>query len=252
MRPATKRRIRWAIGIGLMLIAVLIGMLTLVDLTAPVEEAKRCAPNIWQSQWPKYIGCTMAVHEGFAAGLIGAAGALFAAWLAFDAIQEQLADEREREQLNIVRTSEETLRKQSHAKAVATLCLKPSINVAAAALAAIDKALHARSAEERRCDELVELMANYAKSTLESPTIMEACRDLGVQDRLYYLAIIATMRGFVDVCLMPSPVVGRIKGLQTQQATLMSLHHHLRGFDANLANIFARDSGTNPANAPSI
>jgi hypothetical protein len=34
-----------------------------------------------KSQWPKYFGCAMAAHEGLAGGLIGAAGALFAAWL---------------------------------------------------------------------------------------------------------------------------------------------------------------------------
>ncbi len=36
----------------------------------------------------------MAAHESIAAGLIGAAGALFAGWLAFDAVQEQLRDAR--------------------------------------------------------------------------------------------------------------------------------------------------------------
>ena len=61
-----------------------------------MEDAKRWAPSIWQSQWPKYIGCAAAAHEGLAGGLVGAAGALFAAWLAFDAIQEQLGQERER------------------------------------------------------------------------------------------------------------------------------------------------------------
>ena len=61
-----------------------------------MEDAKRWAPSIWQSRWPKYIGCAAAAHEGLAGGLVGAAGALFAAWLAFDAIQEQLGQERER------------------------------------------------------------------------------------------------------------------------------------------------------------
>lgn len=45
----------------------------------------------------QWAGCAMAAHEGLAAGLIGAAGALFAAWLAFDAVQEQIAQERDRE-----------------------------------------------------------------------------------------------------------------------------------------------------------
>jgi len=68
--------------IGLGLIVTVMFILSFVDATAMIESSKRCAPSIWQLQWPKYTGCTMAVHEGLAAGLIGAAGAIWAAWLA--------------------------------------------------------------------------------------------------------------------------------------------------------------------------
>jgi hypothetical protein len=95
MRPVTRRRLCWALLVGVGLTVLTVVILAFVDATA-MEDAKRCAPSIWQSQWPKYIGCAAAAHEGLAGGLVGAAGALFAAWLAFDAIQEQFGQERER------------------------------------------------------------------------------------------------------------------------------------------------------------
>jgi hypothetical protein len=90
MRPVTRRRLCWALVVGLGLIALCVGILGFDDATAIAEHGKQCAPSIWQSQWPRYIGCAAAAHEGLAGGLVGAAGALFAAWLAFDAIQEQI------------------------------------------------------------------------------------------------------------------------------------------------------------------
>jgi hypothetical protein len=46
--------------------------------------------------FPKWFGCVMAAHENLAAGLVGAAGALVAAWIAWMAVQEQINSERER------------------------------------------------------------------------------------------------------------------------------------------------------------
>jgi hypothetical protein len=39
----------------------------------------------------------MSAHENLAGGLLGGAGVLWAAWLAFQAVQEQIGEERERE-----------------------------------------------------------------------------------------------------------------------------------------------------------
>ena len=94
MAKRPERRIASGIIIGLGLIALAVGILVFADATAIPDEAKRCAPSVWQSQWPRYLGCTMTAHEGLAGGLIAAAGALFAAWLAFDAIQEQILGKR--------------------------------------------------------------------------------------------------------------------------------------------------------------
>src|SRR5439155_26582682 len=46
-------------------------------------------------QFPKWIGCVLAAREGLAGGLIGAGGALFAGWLAWSAVREQIRSEHE-------------------------------------------------------------------------------------------------------------------------------------------------------------
>jgi hypothetical protein len=46
--------------------------------------------------FPKWFGCVLSTHETLAAGLIGAAGALLAAWIAWTAVQQQISEERER------------------------------------------------------------------------------------------------------------------------------------------------------------
>ena len=232
----------WGTAIFAVLVTFVIGMLMFADAYGATEGTKRCAPGIWELQWPKYIGCMMAAHEGLAGALIGAGGALFAAWLAFDAVQEQLADERERE-----------LKNQREAKAAAPTALNALTQAAAAALAAINKALDAAPEEQAIRDGLVDLMATHVQSTLNSFIVKEGMRELGLQDRLYYMAIISrTLSSFVDVAMRPSPALDRIAALQSKRNTLLSLHRHLTAFDTGLAGLFADNSGTRPIEAPKI
>jgi hypothetical protein len=56
----------------------------------PSEPATRCFVNFGFSQFPKWLGCAMAVHETLAGSLIAAAGALFGAWLAFSRLKDQI------------------------------------------------------------------------------------------------------------------------------------------------------------------
>jgi hypothetical protein len=47
-------------------------------------------------QFPKWFGCVLDEHDGLAAGLVGASGALFAAWIAWTAVQRQINADHER------------------------------------------------------------------------------------------------------------------------------------------------------------
>ena len=89
-----RHRISTAIIVGLAVIAVVILLLTFAD-SFSVSEA-HCSSGFLKSKWPLYVGCIIAAHEGLAGGLIGAAGALFAGWLAWSGVQVQIAAEERR------------------------------------------------------------------------------------------------------------------------------------------------------------
>jgi hypothetical protein len=122
MRPAVKRRVIRACVIGLGLILLASGILIFAEATAIPDEAKRCAPSIWQSQWPRYLGCAMTTHE-LAGGLIGAAGALFAALLAIAAFPERTSRNPDQQKLE-----------QAEAKISAVVHVTPWVHAAAECL----------------------------------------------------------------------------------------------------------------------
>ena len=257
MRPVTRRRLCWALLVGVGLTVLTVVILAFVDATA-MEDVKRCAPSIWQSQWPKYIGCAAAAHEGLAGGLVGAAGALFAAWLAFDAIQQQLGEERqrvheERQRQDRLQAEELERRERAHAEAkeAAVVCIAPTIHAAAMALMSVERARQVTvEAAAAPTDRLVALGVTHVQSELSSFTVQESLRDLALDDRLLYLSIIGTLSVLVNISINPSPFLDRTQRLEGQRRALMNVHTYLRAFDAELAEVYARDSGTRPGPAP--
>ena len=233
-RSGLERRIVWAFTVGLGLILLASGILVFAEATAIPDEAKRCAPSIWQSQWPRYLGCAMTAHEGLAGGLIGAAGALFAAWLAFDAIQQQILKEAERRKVE-----------QAEAKISAVVCITPLIRAAAESLFSVKQAIEGSSED----DELVALATSHVNAEMSRFVVPESLRGLGLDDRLVYLTIVGTLNVFVNISERPSPVQTRLQRLATQRDALMKLHTYLQSFDPGLARVFARDSQTSPADA---
>jgi hypothetical protein len=69
---------------------VVIGLLAFAETYGHVNGDGRCFDTICGAQFPKWVGCVIAAHEGLAAGLIGFAGAIIAAWLAYSGVQDQL------------------------------------------------------------------------------------------------------------------------------------------------------------------
>jgi hypothetical protein len=245
IRPAIRRRICWGTGIGIFLLAVVIVLLTFADAYAPTEAGKICAPDFGQSKWPSYLGCAMAVHEGLAAGLLGGAGAIWAAWLAFQAIQEQIEEEREVRRNEQIEKGELLKRQQAEAKEAAVLCITPTVHAAALTLKVIDDALKS-SIADNEADRLVVLGAEHVKSEFASFTVREALNGLGLNDRLIYLTMIGTLSAFVNISTNPSPVLNRRDRLNAQRHALMNMHRYLKGFNAQLAAVYARDSETTP------
>lgn len=75
-------------------VIVVFGLSLFIFLALALAQAGSGSSCHWA--FPKWFGCVVAAHENLAAGLIGAAGALIAAWIAWTAVQEQINSERER------------------------------------------------------------------------------------------------------------------------------------------------------------
>jgi hypothetical protein len=73
---------RWISGLVILcaMVAIAVAILVLVTISDP-DHASKCVTE-FSVRW---LGCAMAVHETLAAGLLAAIGALFGAWLAFNA-----------------------------------------------------------------------------------------------------------------------------------------------------------------------
>jgi hypothetical protein len=85
-------RRRWIVGFLFCatLLAAVIGILAFATVWTPSELGQRCLDDVAHSQFPKWLGCAIAIHEGLASGLIATAGLIFAAWLAFMGLQDQI------------------------------------------------------------------------------------------------------------------------------------------------------------------
>jgi hypothetical protein len=237
-RPNIRRRVSTAISLGLVLIGIVVLLLAFVDSYSINEVFGHCSPSLSKSKWPLYLGCVMAAHEGLAGGLIGAAGALFAAWLAYEAIQEQLSIEDTRR-----------LQRQDDAKAVATMSIAPPIQAAAAALAEIEAARKVEGEATIAADKRVETATGYLATALidGAPEIQQIAGDLSLDDRLIFQSIIGTLKTFVSISNRPSPALNRTQRLQNQRRALMNIHTYLMAFgDPDLAAVYERDSGTTP------
>jgi hypothetical protein len=233
-RSGRERRIVWALTVGLGLILLASGILVFAEATAIPDEAKWGAPSIWQSQWPRYLGCAMTTHDGLAGGLIAAGGALFAVWLAIDAIQQQIPREAERQKVE-----------QAEAKISAVACITPLVRAAAECLFSVNKAINGSP----EVDKLVALATSHVHAEMSRFVVPESLRSLRLDDRLVYLTMIGALNVFVSISERPSPIQTRTRRLENQHDALMKLHTYLQAFDPDLAHVFARDSETSPLDA---
>lgn len=74
-----------------------VGMILLIIVTILAIANVRPVQNQCAWQFPKILSCLLSARETLAAGLIGAGGAIFAAWLAWSAVREQIAADKRRE-----------------------------------------------------------------------------------------------------------------------------------------------------------
>jgi hypothetical protein len=172
----------------------------------------------------------MAAHENLAGGLIASAGALFAAWLAYAGVQQQIA-----------REGQARLRNQAEAKLMATLALTQPVHAAALTLSAVSRARAATALMQQEADKLVDFSVVQLRAALNHYTLRELAKDLSVDDRAVFLVILMTLTTFTNLREEPSPVLDRMQRLAADAALLTKIHDHLEKFDSDLALVFARD-----------
>ena len=63
-----------------------------LDASVVIKGVERCP-----YQFPKWLGCIIANHETLSGSLITVAGALFAAWIAWQAVIDQIKSDKELE-----------------------------------------------------------------------------------------------------------------------------------------------------------
>ena len=84
---------RWRKGAVLLALIILVSLAVLAAADGWMiikDGAQRCG-----AQFPKWLGCVVANHENLSGGLIAAGGALFAAWVAWHAVMDQIESEKE-------------------------------------------------------------------------------------------------------------------------------------------------------------
>ena len=212
------RRIVRAVVIAVILIAAVVEILTFVDFTAPIEEAKRCAPSIWKTQWPRYIGCVAGARGDLAAGLIGVAGALFAAWLAFAAVMAQIANETNLRNQQLHDDEGRIRRQQANAKRAAKACILPAIRAAGVAILAVNRAINNPVGTETSLQNAF----NHIRMMLDTFGLKESVQELATEDRISFFEIIGTLSTLISVHEYgQSPYGERCKALQSGLVT----HH---------------------------
>lgn len=209
--------------------ASVVGLLAFAQSWAPPDEYK-CFQSVAQSQFPKWLGCVMAAHEGLAGGLIGGAGALFAGWLAFASVQRQLEEERNNRD-----------RERQEAKGAAVVAIAHVVHAAALVLRSVRQAQAAVTlAEEGNAEELLCRGIGYVETALQNFVLREVAGDLGADDRAIFICIIGTLSTMVDISKTRG--VSRKTYLDGLGHALLNTRNYLLAFNDELAAVFDKDA----------
>jgi hypothetical protein len=152
--------------------------------------SKRCFENFGTAQWPKWIGCAMAAHESLAAGLIGAGGALLAAWLAYSAVQQQFAHQEA-----------ERARLRAEAKEAAVTALTQTVHAAGSTFGVIREALKRQQSPLMTNSFFgrIEFGMDQLRMALDHWSLKEVAKDLSHDDRVPFLMVVWTLESIVNI-----------------------------------------------------
>jgi hypothetical protein len=185
-------------------------------------------------------------------GLIGAFGTVFAGWLAFYAVQRQIAH-----------TEEQLLKSQAAAKLAAKLALSQpvlaagsTLNVIRQASTVTDDEIEDATRESNkeflmlvgRLDQMVAGSIAQLAATLEHFSLRDIVKDLDSNSRSDYLMALLQLSSFVTVATKPAAENSRSHWLALHIQALEGVHNHISRFDADLGSQYAEDGGIALAN----
>ena len=132
---------------------------------------------------------------------------------------------------------------QIAAKQAAITAITQVIHPAAMTLYAVTQAQKAQDQQQiAHWDDLREKGVGFIEAGLDQWTVKEAVRDLGIADRVIYVAIVARLSTFVTIHKNPSDHLNRAARLKNQRDTLLNLREYLQKFDSDLAAVYDKDA----------
>jgi hypothetical protein len=191
---------------------------------------------------------------GFAGNFAAGIMTLIAAIVAWFAVQRQIKAQEQAEERASERHAEQREKEQAGAKYSAIIVLTHTIHAAAAVMNVTEQVLEASaeprvinpdgSIKPRRIDvarpKLDKVMAQL-KATMNHFAVAEAWKDLGIEDKGNYLVVTSTLHTVMNIYDNKPPIPDLVL-IRNQHETMSQFATYLRAFDAELADIYERDS----------
>ena len=227
-----KRLLVQGIFLAVGLSAFILAVLSFAQIYAPTEGG-RCGESIATAKWPMWIGCALASNENLAGGLIAGAGAMFAAWVVWAAIDRQIGKTRG----NSALTADETFE-------VVKSDTRDIVEHLNELWRTIDFALCAgHEADFSKRVAIVAITASTWPAAFSIKYLEETSQGLALARRRAFVPLIPQLSYLSDR-------IGELANLKIcdeltrdrirlMRISLSRLHRQLMAFDEDLANIFS-------------
>jgi hypothetical protein len=204
-----------------------VGILAFTHTFAILTDDKRCFAGFLHAQWPKWIGCAISAHENLSGGLIGAAGTILAAYIAWMAVDNQNEVQRE-------------IAGRNHTEAITAIRadMQRVLQMCRIVWTAVDHGLSENAAFANGAVNAVALMAAELKDEENiRPQILELGNALSVAKRRDLARLLVAIRVFahdVDSGVAGNPA----EYLHALRRWLTLIAEKAKQFDPALAAIF--------------
>jgi len=226
----------------LWLISLAMVLGTLIVVMLPVSIAT--GDNIKSSDW-----------IGFSGSVLSGAITLLAAILAWFAVQRQIKSQLDAEERAAERVAERRTIEMAEAKYAATIVLTHTVHAAAAVLNVTSQFIEASweplavglveyggRTKAGEVKQKIDAAMTQLKATMSHFAITEAWKDLGIEDKGNYLVVTSTLHTVLNIHENPPPSLGPLDLAVNQRDALTKFGIYLRAFDAELADVYERDS----------